>query len=491
MNALKHFLTLDVGTTCCKAQVFDEKGNILFYKTENCALTEWDNTKAVDIEHITETVKTLIYDAAHRHVIHSIAVSSLGEAFVLLDKNDNLLSYPMLYTDTRGSKQADKISDCFGKDKIFAVTGTVPDAMYSVSKLLWLKENRGDLYAKADKLLLICDYIGYILTGRRVIDYGLAARTGIFDIRAKKFSADITDRLGIDIKLFSDPMPTGSVVGEILPGAAKELGLPHDCVLVLGSHDQVCAAVGAGVIHSGETADGMGTVECITAVFDTPPSNIGFGGMGYCVVPFPGDNYCTYMFNYTSNALINWYRREILHGYKGTQTEQFSYLEQSDSPTDILCLPYFAGCATPYCDKQAKGAFLNLTQDSRDTDIYRAILESTSFEMKLNTETILPYGIRIQSLTATGGGANSNMWLQIKSDIFGLPVQTLRSSEGGLCGLAVLSAVAMGTCGSTDEAKKIFVQYKHTFFPKKTHKDIYAEKYAKYKKLYHLLKEFF
>ena len=223
----------------------------------------------------------------------------------------------MLYTDPRGEEQAEQVAKTLGKQKIFSVTGTVPHAMYSVYKLLWWKQNRPEIYRKADKLLLICDYIGYLLTGKRVIDYSLAARTGVFDIRGKCFSEELLSALGIDRNLFSVPMPTGSVVGDILPSVTKELGLPKGCRLILGSHDQICATLGAGVFQAGQAADGMGTVECITAVFEKAPDDLRFGEMGYCVVPFLRDLYCTYIFNYTSNSIVNWFRSDILHGYKG------------------------------------------------------------------------------------------------------------------------------------------------------------------------------
>ena len=485
-----NFLTLDVGSTCCKCQVFSQDGAILFYRTAECALSREDGGASVDIRALWSVIRDLVRAASETTEITSVAVASFGESFVLLDENDELIAYPMLYTDPRGEEQAEQVAKTLGKQKIFSVTGTVPHAMYSVYKLLWWKQNRPEIYRKADKLLLICDYIGYLLTGKRVIDYSLAARTGVFDIRDKCFSEELLSALGIDRNLFSVPMPTGSVVGDILPSVTKELGLPKGCRLILGSHDQICATLGAGVFQAGQAADGMGTVECITAVFEKAPDDLRFGEMGYCVVPFLRDLYCTYIFNYTSNSIVNWFRSDILHGYKGEEEKQFAYLEGHDRPpTEVLLLPYFAGAATPYQDADAKGAFLNLTKDTTDLDMHRAILEGTSYEMKVNLETAAQFGIRVQAITATGGGANSDLWLHIKSDILGLPVRTLRSSEGGLCGLAVLSAVAAGAYDSPEAARAVFVRYKKEYVPQTDYAQIYSQKYQKYKKLYHILKE--
>lgn len=486
-----NFLSLDVGTTCCKCQLFSEDGEILAYLSEEYPLAEREGALYVDIAGIRARVFGMMKKLAETGY-GAVCISSFGESFVLLDKTDNVLFYPMLYTDPRGEKEAEYVRGEVESGRLFAVTGTTPNAMYSVSKLLWIRNNCLEVYARADKLFLICDYLGYLLTGERVIDYSLAARTGVFDVHHKQFSEEILHKLGIDKALFSRPMPTGSIVGELKGSVKAELGISGSCKLVLGSHDQVCATIGAGVIAGGEASDGMGTVECITAVFDRAPTDLRFGEMGYCIVPFLRDCYCTYMFNYTSNVVVNWFRRDILHGYKGEEKEQFVYLEGRDRPpTDVLMLPYFAGCATPFQDKNAKGAFLNLTKETTDLDLYRSVLEGTSFEMKLNLETAESFGIHVEEMTATGGGANSALWLQIKSDILRIPVRTLRSSEGGLCGCAMLCAVALGTCSDLAQARKVFVRYKDSYAPQEKYQGIYAGKYQKYRKLYQTLKEFY
>lgn len=484
-----NFLSLDIGTTRCKSQVFSEDGEILFSAGEDYPTAERDGERYVDIGAICRHVFAMM-KAAAAVGYGAVCISSFGESFVLLGKNDEVLFPPMLYTDPRGAEEAALAARRFGADALFAATGAMPDAMYSVYKLLWVARHRPDVYRKADKLLLIGDYIGYLLTGERAIDYGLAARTGAFDVRGKCFAEDLLRELGVPRGLFSRPMPTGSVVGELKDEIKAELGLAGGCKLVLGSHDQICATLGAGVLESGCSADGMGTVECITAVFDEAPHDPAFGRMGFCVVPFADGLYCTYMFNYTSNAAVNWFRRGVLHGYKGDEAEQFAYLERNlPPPSDVLMVPHLAGSATPCPDKAAKGAFLNITESCTDLDLYRAILEGTAYEMKCSLDAAARFGIRVREATATGGGANSAPWLQIKSDILGVKVRTLRSSEGGLCGCAMLSAAALEPCMDLHEAGKRFVRYKDEYSPQSGYAEIYAKKYANYKKLYRLLKE--
>ncbi len=484
-----NYLSFDVGTTACKCQLFSEDGNILEYLSKEYGFCCESGETYVDISAIKENVFSMIKAVSSKHRVESICFSTFGEAFVLLDKEDNVLFRPMLYTDRRGEDQAEEMRTKFGNEKLYKITGTLPHHMYSVSKLLYVKQNYPDVYAKVDKVLLICDYLGYILTGKRMIDYSLAARTGIFDIEHLCFSEELCKGLEIDKNLFSKPDRTGYIVGEI---NNIELGL-KDCKLVLGSHDQICTALGAGVISDGQAVDGMGTVECITAVFKDRCSDINAGVQGYPVVPFAVEGlYCTYICNYASGSIVNWYKNEMIHGYKGDKANVFDYLESgfSENPSGLYILPYFAGAAIPYQDTNAKGAIVGLTTSTTASRIYQALMEGTSMEMKFEVATAKKYGIKVKSAVATGGGANSDKWVQIKADIQGIPYKTLRSSEGGLCGCAVLQSVAVG--GNTlEQAVKIFVKKKKAFKPDKGKAKVYEPYYKKYKKLYKSLKEFF
>ena len=489
-----NFLSVDIGTTCCKCQLFDENGEILYYGVREYGLRREGEDAYVDVDGIRRTLAALIRESTAFGTAASLAISCLGESFVLLDGEDNILFYPMLYTDPRGLSQAEALLTRFGGERLYRTTGVLPQPMYSIAKLLYIKENYPALYGKADKLLLVGEYFGYLLTGKRVIDYGLAARTGIFNVREKCFATDLLAELGVDSALFSTPARTGSIVSRVTPSAAAEFGLSPDCVLVLGSHDQICATLGAGVLRAGEAADGMGTVECMTALFDTPVDDLSFGEMGYPIVPYAVDGlYCTYFLSYSCGSLVNWFRRDILHGYAGGEESFFTYMEKKlpARPSEILTLPYFGGAANPYQDPLAKGAMLGLTLQSTDAEIYRSILEATAYEMRLNMEMGEQFGVSVKRAVATGGGANSRAWLQIKSDITGIPLRTLRSSEGGLCGCAMLQAVAMGAARDLDEAKTRFVRYAEETAPRADDRATYDKQYDKYKKLYKTVKELY
>ncbi len=483
-----NYLSIDIGTTGCKGQLFSEKGEILQYIFEEYDFLALDGYQYVDIHTIEKHLRQMIGTISAKHTISSVCISSLGESFVLLDKEDNVLFYPMLYTDARGEKEAEEIKTRIGEENAFLTTGVMPHSMYSLSKLLWIKNNHPDAFAKADKAMLICDYFGYLLTGERVIDYALASRTGAFDVEKLCFAEGVLSEFDVPMSLFSTPKRAGTIVGKVKP----EWGI--DAYLVLGSHDQVCTALGAGVLESGDAVDGMGTVECITTLFKDKPTDMEMGKQGYPCVPYAIDGlYCTYILNFSCGSTVNWLRKKIMHGYKGEEKDFFTYIEKgmSDEPTGIITLPYFGGASTPYQDLNAKGVMVNLTTETTDSDLYKSVMEGTSMEMRLNTEVAGRYAITVEKAVATGGGANSEKWLQIKADIQNIPYKILRSSEGGLCGCAMLQAAALGGAKDLYSARDIFVQYEKEFLPNKEQHNAYETQYKKYERLYKTIKEFY
>lgn len=488
-----NYLSIDVGTTRCKCQLFSQKGEILEYLVEEYDFKRLDGETYVDVDAIWTRLKSMIAKIAASWEISSVCISSFGESFVLLDQADNVLFYPMLYTDSRGEEEAKEIAEKIGEERAFSITGVMPHSMYSLSKMLWIKKHHPASFAKAKKAMLLLDYIGYLLTGERVIDYSLASRTAAFDIERFCFSEEMLDAFGIPVSLFSAPKRAGAIVAPVKKQLLEELGVRGDPVLVLGSHDQICTALGAGVLQEGDAVDGMGTVECITTLYSKKTSDIDMGHKGYPCVPYAIDGlYCTYILNYSCGSTVNWLRKKIMHEYKGEEENFFSYMEKRfpDGPTELLLLPYFGGASNPYQDLNAKGAILNLTTQTTDAELYKAVMEGTAMEMRLNAEVVGRYEIIVKNVVATGGGAGSEKWLQIKSDIQNIPVKSLRSFEGGLCGCAMLQAVALGGAEDLYRAREIFVRYIKEFLPNGETHQAYEKQYQKYKKLYNTIKEF-
>jgi xylulokinase len=335
------------------------------------------------------------------------------------------------------------------------------------------------------------DYIVYMLTGVAQIDTSLASRTMALDIRAREWSREMLDYAGIDPKLLSKPVPSGTVAGPVRVSLREELGLPENAVVVSGCHDQVAAAVGAGVFERGVAVDGAGTTQCVTPVFPGVSDPEGLCRGGYAMVPFAaGDLYATYAFSFTGGALVKWFT-DRLAGYARMEADQngesiFQALERGmgEGPTGILVLPHFAGAGTPYMDAGAKGVITGLTIEHSLSDLYKAVLEGIAYEMRVNVEAIGRAGISIERLHATGGGAKSGKWLQIKADVLGLPIDSLGDSEAGIIGSILLTGVATGEFKSLSEGASRLVKKLGAYTPDSARHASYDECFQHYRALY-------
>ena len=488
---MNKYLSFDIGTSACKCQLFDETGEILEYFQQEYGLKQVGDYQHVNVDFIKENVLKLIKDIAQKHQISSICATSFGEAFVLLDKDDNVIFYPMQYTDPRGADEAKEISGLFDEKYLFNKTGVLPHAMFSISKLLYIKKHFPKVYARADKALLMGDFVNYFLTGNRIIDYSLATRTGAFDYETYDFAKDIFDKVGLNRELFSKPMPVGTIVGNITEEVKKIVGIDYDVKVVLGGQDQVSNVIGCGCIEPGYTADSLGTVECVTPIFDFKSDDIQMGKEGYAIIPFLDKGmYCTYIVNYSCNSITNWFMHEMVHDYRSSYKDFFEYIEDEipDEINDIYCLPYFAGSCIPYQDIDIKGALIGLTTTTTDEMMYRSILEGLAMEMRFETENARKFGINTKKFICTGGGSLSKKRLQMIADIENVEVHTLRNQEGGLCGCAVVQAVALGQFKTYKDACGCFVKYKDTYYPNAEKHKLYDEKYVKYLRMYQNIK---
>ena len=487
---------LDIGTTGCKITVFESDGTCLGKEYRDYPSSRGIGAHEINVEDIMKGVWEVLGAIAKQFPDSSgSGVTSFGEAFVMADAEGKPLLPTMLYTDPRGARQCEALSEKLGAKEIARITGLRPHEMYSLPKLMWVKENRPDLYEKADHVFLIEDYVVYCLTGKRVIDYSLATRTMGFDIQNLCWSREMFDAAGIDISLMSEAVPTGTFAGTLTQKAVERTGLGGGVKIVSVSHDQVAACVGAGAFDAQVAVDGAGTVECLTPVYDSLPDIDRMYEGYFSVVPYvvPG-TYVAYAFSYTGGALISWCTEELAGREKqeaekkGISVNQ--YLEErylarrGNEPSGLLVLPHFAGAATPYMDTGSKGAVVGLTVDTDVADIYRGCMEGVVYEMYLNLQMLRNTGIHFDRLHATGGGARSEEWMQMKADVLGMPITSLETADAGTVGSAMLTGIAAGVYKDLAEAASVLVEKRKTYVPDETMHERYMKIYERYAKLY-------
>lgn len=477
---------LDVGTTGCKIVLYNDKAELLSTYYNEYPAHHQGGQHEIDFADVKKGVLTLLKKAVQEYPIDALGVTSFGESFVMLDEQDNILAPAMLYTDPRGEEECEELCRKVGKARLTLTTGVKPHSMYSLPKMMWLKNHRPELFAGCKRMLLGEDFVVYTLTGKAQINDGLAARTGAFDIEQKCWMDEALQAAGIDKALLSRPVAPGTVAGTLRPELKVMLGIDYDITVVSGFHDQIAGMIGAGVFTPEQAMDGTGTVECIPVVLSEKPTDLSFYEGGYSVVPYPGDKYACYAFSFTGGATIKWFKDTFDPDSKDFYAKMDAGVPEG--PTGILVLPHFAGAATPYMDNAAKAAFVGVTLETNKYDLYKALMEGTSYEMLLNFNTLGAQIPAPKELRATGGGANSDIWLQIKADILNTRIVALSCKEVGAAGTAALTGVAVGAYEDLADTVAKMVTERKVFTPNEAHSAAYAALYKKYTGLYKAVK---
>lgn len=481
---------LDIGTTGCKLTVFDDNGKQLGRAYRDYPVRRAVSGHETDINALMESVWAVIREIAGEHPdIAGIGVTSFGESFIMSDEAGKPLNNAMLYTDPRGAEECRELIGQFGEEKITKITGQYPHEMYSISKLMWMKRHRPELYEKAKRIHLIEDYVVWQLSGISQIEYSLASRTMAFDINSLSWSREIFNAAGIDADLMSDPVPVGTPAGKVTAEAAQKTGLNKNCVIVSVSHDQVAAATGAGAFDGSVAVDGAGTVECLTPIYDTAPDMAVMRKGHYSVVPYvlPG-KYVAYAYSNTGGALIRWCLDTF--GKNETYESMENAYSRGDEPSGLIVLPHFEGAATPYMDNGARGVIIGLSTSTTAADIYHACMEGVAYEMLLNCEALAGSGIHFEKLHATGGGARSKVWMQVKADVLNLPITALKTADAGTVGSAMLTGIAVGLFKGLDDAAACMVREMETYYPQKEMHEKYMEIYERYRQVYGAVRPF-
>ncbi len=494
-------LGLDIGTTGCKAVAFNLEGKMLAsaYR-EYSLLHPQPGWSELDIHGIWQSVIEVLKEVnlqLKADPVVALSVSCQGEAVTAIDKDGQPLCNFIVTFDLRTVEQAQWWRDNFGVKQLFKISGMPLHPMYSINKIMWFRENCPDLYAKAVKFLCVEDFINFKLTGQCATDWSLAARTMAFDVVNKKWSEKILQAADIDQNLMPDAYPSSTAIGEVQAAPGRELGFEGVVTVAAGGHDQGCGALGAGIIEAGIAMNATGTSDVICPAFSKPILTDKMLSGNYCCYPHvEPSQYISIAFNLTGGLLLRWYRDTFCDSEKARAVEsgrdvyEIIIEEASDDIKSLFFLPHFVGAGTPYLNSSSRGALVGLTVDTTKQNISKAVLDSINYEMKLNIDMMNDAGLGIKELRAIGGGAQSSRWLQMKADVFGLPVSSMQTSEAASLGAAMLGGLSKGFFKDSGEAVNSMVRIKQTYHPNKEQNLRYMEKYLQYRCLYPELKDF-
>ncbi|HOX05179.1 MAG TPA: FGGY-family carbohydrate kinase [Planctomycetota bacterium] len=481
-------LGIDVGTTGCKAAAFSLDGRELAgaYR-EHPAPRAAPGRAELDAPAIWENVKAVIAEVAARtsaDPVTALSVSSMGEAVVPVSRDRRILGNSILSSDPRGAEYARELAAAIGQEDFYRINPNLIGPQYTLPKLRWLREHEPELYRRADKFLYWADLVAFLLGGEARANFTHANRSLLFDLRAGKWSERLVALGGLDAEKLGHPAPSGTVVGEVAPAIAAEIGLPAGAKIVLGGHDQCCNSLGAGAAAAGRTVCGIGTYECYTPAYARIPEPAAMIGLGLNVEHhvLPG-LYVSFLYN-PSGALVRWFRDTFAAGMApGPDIYDRLSAEMPEEPTSLLTLPSFDVTGPPDYLADARGLIAGLRTSTTRGEILKSIMESATFHFVAGIEGLRALGMGTSEMVATGGGAKSDRWLQIKADIFGVPFVRPRTTECSALGAAMLAGLATGRLRDAGEAAARFVAAERRFEPDPARHGRYRERLELFRQL--------
>ena len=482
-------LGVDIGGTGSKCVAFRDDGTQLAIAYAEYPLAAGQVNLPPDIllSSVFQVIASCVSQLEDKQDIAAVTVSSFGESFVAVDEDGNALTDILLYFGNAETEEFTQLVQRIGEEKFMEITRILPDASYSLSKMLYTKR----IAAKPVwKFLFIAGFICYRLSGKAFAEVSLACRSLLYDVQNRCWSEELLEKCGIEECLLPQVLPTGGTIGTVLPEIAAQLGLPNHVQVVIGSHDQIVNALGAGVENIGDAVDTSGTCECITPLFASIPEGLDFQRNNFACVPYLEDRgFVTYAYNISSGSVVRWYRDVLAGEWKEEALAQnksvYDLLNEQcpTEPTDLMLLPFLQGMGgTPDVDAGATGLIAGLTTQTRLPDLYRAILEGVTFEMRYNQEKLNENGVHFKRLYACGGGARSPVWLQIKADILDCEIIPVLSGEAGAMGSAILG-IASVTGETPFSIARRFWAYGDPIKPNQDHRAIYERRYEFYKTL--------
>ncbi len=497
-QGMHHYMGIDIGTSGCKAVIFDEHGHqkALEYR-EYDIIAQQPGWAELDTDEVMRKCFEVIGKAASSlpdGSLKGIGISSQGEAFTLIDNKGKALCNALVSSDSRASGMISEFTEYFDEQRLYEITGHTPHPMFSLFKLLWIKKNRPEIWSGATGILCFEDLLQYRLGIKKPsIGWSLAGRTMLFDVVNHKWSGAILDQTGISTEQLSRPLQSGTIAGYVNNEIAGKLNLPSDTFIVTGGHDQPCSGLGAGAIEPGIAVYSLGTVECLTAAFSKPVFSAALRKNNLCTYDHAAPGlYSTIAFSITGGNLLKWFRNEFgkrefeLSSAKNADSYKMLLGEMPDAPTRLLVLPYFTPSGTPYFDVLVRGAVFGLDLSTTRGEVLKALLEGVTYEIKLNLDILQQSGCVVNELRAIGGGTRSLKILKLKADILGKPVTVPDVTEAGCLGVAILARAAHTGEDVTSIAQS-WIRPALRIEPEGG--SVYEDKFYFYKKLYPGVKE--
>lgn len=476
-------LGIDLGTTGCKSVACAEDGSVLgeryfeydlIHTPEGWILQDAEQWWRLVCQSLEETVSAIGPEAARQ--IRGLSISSQGIAVVPIDQAGQVLDQAISWLDKRAIEQTDQICRIIGDDEIFRRTGKRVSPAYTLPKLMWLKQHRPELYEQTDLFLLPLDFINQRLTGRALTDYAMASGTMAFNVQSGAWDEKILVACGIDPRKLPPVAVAGSLVGAVRPELATALGLPETTQVFLGTQDQKCAALAAGVTTETATIS-LGTASAISTLIDRPQADpkkripcFALGEGRWVLESAIG----------TACVSLKWLRKMITPDLDYDAMDQ---LAETVAPgaNGVFFYPHMEGAGSPFSQSDLSGFYYGLSLATDKPDLIRALLEGIAFQIQTNLivqEEI--NGTAIKELRLFGGGSRSDLWCAILADVTDRPVVQMQAELANF-GAVLLAAASLGVERADDSRFSVIREPVRVFRPDPDRVGRYQAIYDRYR----------
>jgi xylulokinase len=490
----KHVLGIDVGTGGTRAVIMDESGRIVASATEEheafaSPQIGWAEQRPEDWWRAAKIAvrKAMEIGKMRGEQIACVGFSGQMHGAVMLDNSDEVVRPALIWCDVRTDKQCKELSERIGAEKLIQLTCNPPLANFTLTKLMWTRENEPNNWARVRSVMLPKDYVRLKLTGERATDLADASGTLMLDVARRKWSAEVLQAVEMDQSLLPSLHESPEVCGEISAEGAEATGLKAGTPVVAGAGDQAAGAVGMGIAMPGAVSATIGTSGVVFAATDRPALDPRGRLHTFCHA-IPG-RWHVMGVTQAAGLSLRWFR-DCFGSISAEQNgDSYDHLtaEAATVPAGaegLLWAPYLMGERTPHLDPNARAVLVGLTASHTRAHVIRAILEGVTFSLR-DTFTIFgEMNVPVNCIRLGGGGARSPLWRQIQADIYGREVEIVEAEEGAAYGAAMLAGVGEKIWPSVDDACNSVVRVVSRVRPNSANTAVMDASYEKYDRIY-------
>lgn len=484
-----YYIGIDLGTSAVKLLLMEGTGKIVRVTSREYPLyfphPGWSQQNPEDWYKQSMDGLCELLDGIDKSQVAGISFGGQMHGLVVLDENDQVIRPAILWNDGRTFRENDYLNQVIGKEKLSEYTANISFTGFTAPKILWMKNNEPENFARIKKIMLPKDYLAYRLTGVHCTDVSDASGMLLFDVKNRCWSEEMCEICGVHKEQLAKVYESYETVGTLLPEIAQNLGLPETVKVAAGAGDNAAAAVGTGTVGNGQCNISLGTSGTIFISSDqfAMDKNNALHAFAHA------DGHYHLMGCMLSAASCNkWWMDEII-GTKDYGTEQAAITKLGEN--HVYFLPYLMGERSPHNDPDARGTFIGMTMDTSRADMTQAVLEGVAFALRDSFEIAKSLGIQINRTKICGGGAKSILWKKIIANVLNVKVDVPETEEGPGYGAAILAAVACGEYASVEEAAQKLLKVVDTVEPDAELAAKYEKRYAQFKQIYPTVKELF